>query len=146
MPSAFAGCLRTPLGGIKKTLEVMSEKEELFGCRRLVASFQHINCFVCCLSLSLLAYLQAELVGRTVRSMPWKVLDQLVILFLRFTKETLGQPHGTMPKPLIRLLRSFGRRALYGRRRSPYGRPGAEVGRGLWTRILWVTNTHEFGL
>eukprot|EP00913_Durusdinium_trenchii_P013289 g12473.t1 len=26
------------------------------------------------------------------------------------------------PKPLIRLLRSFGRRALYGRRRSPYGR------------------------
>eukprot|EP00434_Breviolum_minutum_P036246 symbB.v1.2.032111.t2/scaffold3804.1/size50051/2 len=36
--------------------------------------------------------------------------------------DTLGQPHGTMPKPLIRLLRSFGRRALYGRRRSPYGR------------------------
>eukprot|EP00434_Breviolum_minutum_P036247 symbB.v1.2.032111.t3/scaffold3804.1/size50051/2 len=43
----------------------------------------------------------------------WEAIDAL---------DTLGQPHGTMPKPLIRLLRSFGRRALYGRRRSPYGR------------------------
>ena len=44
------------------------------------------------------------------------------VRFRRLLEETLGQPHGTMPKPLIRLLRSFGRRALYGRRRSPYGR------------------------
>lgn len=44
------------------------------------------------------------------------------VRFRRLLEETLGQSHGAMPKPLIRLLRSFGRRALYGRRRSPYGR------------------------
>ena len=41
-----------------------------------------------------------------------------------------------MPKPLIRLLRSFGRRALYGRRRSPYGRPGTRGAEGGWKRTL----------
>lgn len=44
------------------------------------------------------------------------------VRFRRLLEETLGKSHGARPKPLIRLLRSFGRRALYGRRRSPYGR------------------------
>eukprot|EP00435_Cladocopium_sp_Y103_P023991 s2168_g5.t2 len=63
----------------------------------------------------------------------WEAVDDLAncdglreeldaVRFRRLLEETLGQSHGAMPKPLIRLLRSFGRRALYGRRRSPYGR------------------------
>ncbi|CAE7882432.1 ttn-1, partial [Symbiodinium microadriaticum] len=45
------------------------------------------------------------------------------VLFRRLLEETLTLPEtAASPKSLIRLLRSFGRRALYGRRRSVYGR------------------------
>ena len=158
MLCAFAGCLRTPRGGWKKRCRWLVIWA--FRCRRL--GRHHFNtqndcnsCWKAILCWRISA--SRRNAGKTVRSMPWKVkrptgrfvfawifMVQSAGIAFRWKKrvtyrgqETLGQPHGTMPKPLIRLLRSFGRRALYGRRRSPYGRPGTR-GRleGGWKRTL----------
>ena len=87
MPCAFAGCLRTPRGWVEETLQVMGEKEELFRCRR--NQLHHFNtqndcnsCFFAILCWRISA--SRRNAGETVRSMPWEVLDQLVVLFSRF--------------------------------------------------------------
>ena len=153
MLCAFAGCLRTPVVGGRNAAGDGRKKGGTFSLQAFGCTISTHKTIACCLSLSLLAYLQAELAGKTLRSMPWKVkrpTGRFVFAFFHgpkcwafrwkkrwhIAKDTLGQPHGTMPKPLIRLLRSFGRRALYGRRRSPYGRPGTRGAEGGWKRTL----------